>query len=465
MTCSSPPWTCRATGTGGLRSAPLSRQHPEASFARDSSKKRSAEHLAHSLYPTAMAHDEMLEERVQATRHRELPLAASASAPGGDTRRQTFISGVGIAEPATRYTKAECLLAFRESSWYGKLDTRARFVAHTVLQRDNGIDERQLAVDSLDEVFNIDADALASRFLAHAPTLATDAARGALVDAGVDAASIDGVVVSTCTGHLCPGLSGYVVERLGLRADVMAFDLVGQGCAAALPNLQLGHNLLRAGSCEHVLSVCVEVSSSAMYLDSEPGVVISAGLFGDGAGAAVLSRQRAAPGVAAGATASHAPQIRWVDSASLIAPQHRDALKFELRQGLLRNILTREVPALESVHAAQVLETVLPRSGLETEDIGEWILHAGGRDVLRALERELGLDAHPLRYSAAMLRQYGNLSSAFVYFVLAAARSDITGGADGARGAKRAGGGCRRLVRASAATARCWRCGDGGACM
>ena len=59
---------------------------------------------------------------------------------------------------------------------------------------------------------------------------------------------IDAIVVSTCTGYLCPGLSGYVVERLGLRADVQAYDLVGQGCAAALPNLQLGRSLLAAGT-------------------------------------------------------------------------------------------------------------------------------------------------------------------------------------------------------------------------
>ena len=380
-----------------------------------------------------MAHPELLEGRAQATPGGLSQAHASATAQKAKNGRQTFIRGVGTATPSTRYTKAECLLAFRESSWYGKLDARARFVAHTVLERDNGIDERRLAVASLDDVFKIDADTLATRFLDHAPSLATDAAQRALADAGISAASIDAIVVSTCTGYLCPGLSGYVIERLGLRADVMAFDLVGQGCAAALPNLQLGHNLLRSGSCEHVLSVCVEVSSAAMYLDSDPGVVISACLFGDGAGAAVLSSQRAAPDAAANANAPHAPEIRWVDSTSLIAPQHRNALKFELRQGLLRNILTREVPALASVHAAQVLETVLQRSGLETEDIGEWIMHAGGRDVLRALERELGLDAHALRYSAAMLRQYGNLSSAFVYFVLEAARSDHTGGAGGAK--------------------------------
>ena len=71
---------------------------------------------------------------------------------------------------------------------------------------------------------------------------------------------------------------------------MQAYDLVGHGCAAALPNLQLASTLLAAGRCEHVLSVCVEVSSAAMYLDDDPGVLISACLFGDGAGAAVLSR-------------------------------------------------------------------------------------------------------------------------------------------------------------------------------
>ena len=72
-----------------------------------------------------------------------------------------------------------------------------------------------------------------------------------------------------------------MVERLGLRADVLAFDLVGQGCAAALPNLQLAHALLTANTCAHVLSICVEVSSAAIYLDNDPGVLISACLFGD----------------------------------------------------------------------------------------------------------------------------------------------------------------------------------------
>ena len=320
--------------------------------------------------------------------------------------------------PAARYTKAECLAAFESSDWFGRLDSRAHFIARTVLQRDNGIDTRRLAVDSLAEVFTIDPNTLARRFLRHAPLLAAQAGERALAAAGITPTLVDAVIVSTCTGYVCPGLSGHVVERLGLRADVQAYDLVGQGCGAALPNFQLGHALLASGRCEHVLSVCVEVSSAAMYLDNDAGVLISACLFGDGAGAAVLSSQAGASG----------RRIEWMDSTSLTKPGQRNALMFEQRDGLLRNVLTRAVPGLAAEHAQRVLGTVLSRAGLNPGDVAVWLMHAGGRDVLLALENRLELAPADLRYSAAMLREYGNLSSAFVYFVLEAALADQAAG-------------------------------------
>jgi alkylresorcinol/alkylpyrone synthase len=323
------------------------------------------------------------------------------------------IHSVATATPPTRYTKADCLQAFERSAWFARLDARAHLIARTVMERDNGIEARRLALDSIDEVFAIDPDTLARRFSTHAPAFAAQAAQRALERAALAAETIDAVVVSTCTGYLCPGLSGYVIERVGLRRDVQAFDLVGQGCAAALPNLQLGRALLAAGA-THVLSICVEVSSAAMYLDNDPGVIISACLFGDGAGAAILSRTET------GAT----PRIAWVDSESWLDPARREALRFEQRAGMLRNILTREVPALAAIHARRVLDTVLARADLRPRDVRAWIVHAGGRDVLEAIARRFELQPHDLRHSAAMLREYGNLSSAFVYFVLEAALAD-----------------------------------------
>jgi alkylresorcinol/alkylpyrone synthase len=325
-----------------------------------------------------------------------------------------YFSGIGTATPVNRYTKAECLDAFQKSDWFAKLDTRSHYIARTVLQRDNGIEARRLAIESLDEVFKIDPNTLNQRFLIHAPALAAEAAERALASACLEPSDIGAVVVSTCTGYLCPGLSGYVVERLGLRSDVQAYDLVGQGCAAALPNLQLCRSLLASNAYENVLSICVEVSSAAIYLDNDPGVLISACLFGDGAGAAVLSRK----------SESFKGRIEWIDSTSLIDPTERKALMFEQRDGMLRNILTRAVPTLAAKHAYRVLDTVLNRADLCITDINGWIMHAGGRDVLIELEKEFKLESQDFCYSASVLREYGNLSSAFVYFVLEAALVD-----------------------------------------
>ena len=329
-----------------------------------------------------------------------------------------FLTSIGTAVPAKRYTKQDSWDAFARSEWFARLDGRSHAIAKTVLRRDNGIDARWLALESLDEGFAIDPDTLHRRFATHAPRLAQEAGAAALLRAGLVASAIDAVVVTTCTGYLCPALSGYVVERLGLRPGVKTFDLVGQGCAGALPNLQLANALLQDEQCSNVLSICVEVCSAAMYLDNDPGVLISACLFGDGAGAAILSR-RASP---------DSRRIEWRNSTSMTVPADREALRFEHRAGLLRNILTRAVPRLAAEYADQVLGHALEAAELARSDVRGWMLHAGGRDVLIALEQRLGLGPDDLRYSRAALREYGNLSSAFVYFVLESALEDNAAG-------------------------------------
>jgi polyketide synthase Type III len=325
-----------------------------------------------------------------------------------------YVNALGTALPENRYTKRDCWEAFTASEWFGRLEPRSRAITKLVLTRENGIDERWLSLDSLDEVFAIDPDTLHRRFALHAPRLAAAAGEAALRRAALTPEAIDAVIVTTCTGYLCPGLSGYVIERLGLRQDVLGFDLVGQGCAGALPNWQLASAMLHGSQCEHVLSVCVEISSASMYLDDDPGVLISACLFGDGAGAAILSRNRAAD----------QRRVEWRETGSFIDTLKRDALRFEHRGGMLRNILTRAVPALAAQYAEQVLAKTLERAELERDQINGWIFHAGGRDVLIALEERLGLPPEALRHSRDALRQYGNLSSAFVYFVLDAALAD-----------------------------------------
>jgi alkylresorcinol/alkylpyrone synthase len=328
-----------------------------------------------------------------------------------------FITGLGTAVPPQRYTQGAGWEAFSQSTLYHQLQPRSRAILKKVLNGSSGIATRHLALENLGQAFELTPDVLQARFANNAPLLATQAAERALAQAGNRPDEVDALVISTCTGYLCPGLTSYVSERLGCRADVLNLDLVGQGCVAAMPNLCASEALLAAGRCQRVLSICVEVCSAALYFDDDPGVLISACLFGDGAGAAVL-----------GNSPNGKRPVKWKASGSLLQPKSRDLLRFEHKDGMLRNILSPQVPAVAAQHAATVLDQVLARAGVQRSQMTGWVMHPGGRDVLLALSERLGLSEHDLRWSAAVLREFGNLSSASVYFVLQAALGDSAPG-------------------------------------
>jgi len=320
-----------------------------------------------------------------------------------------FITGIGTATPEQRYSQNDCFEALAASDLFHGLSSRSQSLLRKVLNGGSGINTRYLALNLAGELEQLNPDALHTRFLRHAPTLAANAARRALTDADMNAVDIDAVVVSTCTGYLCPGLSSYVVERLRLKSGVMALDLVGQGCGAALPNLQTAEGLLALdGRCRAVLSICVEVCSAAFYLDDDPGVLISACLFGDGAAAIVLRNE----------PNRGKRSVEWKGSVSVIDPARRDLLRFEQRDGMLRNVLTPPVPQLAARFAKEVLNRALAERHLKQQDICTWVWHTGGRDVLDALGARIGLDENDLRWSRMTLSECGNTSSASVLFVL-----------------------------------------------
>jgi alkylresorcinol/alkylpyrone synthase len=324
-----------------------------------------------------------------------------------------FITGLGTATPPHRYSQQECWTTLKNSARFADMSLRARAIMKKVLTGENGIATRHLALDQLDHAFETTPDALHARFNANAPTLATQAAERALVSSKTSPREIDAILISTCTGYLCPGLTSYTSERLGLRPDALALDLVGQGCGAALPNLQTAQALVASGQYGRVLSICVEVCSAAFYLDDDAGVLISACLFGDGAAAAVLSP-----------TAGDGRRVKWKSGSSLLKPADRDALRFEQKNGMLRNILTPQVPALAAQHCETVFADTLARSQVARSQISGWVFHTGGRDVLLALREKFQLSGHDLRHSEAVLREHGNMSSPSVLFVLQAALAE-----------------------------------------
>ena len=319
-----------------------------------------------------------------------------------------FMTGVGTAAPDTTYTQAEGWRTLQNEPRFLSLTGRSRSLLRKVLLGDNGIETRHLVLDNLQAAFALNPDVLHARFLQHAPTLATAAANRALETAGTAPGEIGALLISTCTGYLCPGLTSYVSEKLGLGPQALLLDLVGQGCGAAIPNWRAAEALLSSGTSKKVLSVCVEICSACFYLDDDPGVLISACLFGDGAGACVFSNE---PGGAG-------RRVRYLAARTLLRPAERDALWMEQRNGMFRNVLSPRVPELAAQAVEEVLSGSLEDAGLTRSQVVAWLLHPGGRVILDHLGRRLHLPETDLAWSAGVMRGYGNLSSASLYFVL-----------------------------------------------
>src|SRR5206468_1192209 len=97
-----------------------------------------------------------------------------------------------------------------------------------------------------ENVFDLTPDQLNAAFRSEAPKLAGRALNAALEKAGLRASELDALLICTCTGYLCPGLTSYVAEQLGLRSNTFLQDLVGLGCGAAIPMLRAVSHVLAA---------------------------------------------------------------------------------------------------------------------------------------------------------------------------------------------------------------------------
>ena len=308
-----------------------------------------------------------------------------------------YLQSLATAFPPHAFTQAECLQILNDSGAVDGLRGRSRELLRKVLTGDSGIETRRFSDPDLAKTFGRDAGQLHKHFELHAPRLASEALLKACDLASLKPSGIDALLVCTCTGYLCPGLSSYISEILGLRPNAFLQDLLGLGCGAALPLLETARGLLAANPTATIATVAVEISSAAFYLNDEPGVLISLCLFGDGAAAAIWRGE------------TQGGQFRFQNFRTIHKPEHREKIRFVNVGGRLKNQLHREVPELA---ADAVSELFGMRSGTPER----LIAHTGGRDVIEAIERVI--PAHRLDATREVLRRYGNISSPSVLAAL-----------------------------------------------
>jgi predicted naringenin-chalcone synthase len=316
-----------------------------------------------------------------------------------------ILKGLGTATPPLYVTQEE---AYEYLSTNFILKPAEQGLYRRILL-DGKIKGRYLGMDTKRDALETDPDRHLERFLKFGRTTAVAAARRALAEAGVKTHEIAGLVVNTCTGYLCPGLSSYVAADLGLRTSISFQDLMGMGCGAAIPNLEAAAGMLVRNGEGPVLSIAVEICTATIFPSHEPDLVVSNSIFSDGAAAAVLDREtHNRPGGLA----------RMVDFATGMFPKYREDLRYRTEAGRLRNQLSKRVPVIGAHTATDVATRLLARHGLSRNDVAWWAVHPGGTVVLAQVAKKLELADEALRFSYNVFENYGNMSSPSVLFVL-----------------------------------------------
>jgi alkylresorcinol/alkylpyrone synthase len=255
--------------------------------------------------------------------------------------------------------------------------------------------------------------------------LCEQAAREALHGAGVPAEAVGLIVSTSCTGLMIPSVEAYLMNRLPFRPDTRRQPLTALGCAAGAAAIGQAATWLQANPERAALILSAELASlTAQVGDFSMANIVSVALFGDGAAATVAVGNRYAPrggrsgnGAAHGAIPARRP-ARVLATRSVLFPDSEGMMGFDLGDGGLKIFLLPRVPRFVRSELPGRLDDFLAEQGLRLADISHFLLHPGGRKVLEGLQERLPLTPEQTRLSWQVLRDYGNLSSATVLFLL-----------------------------------------------
>lgn len=251
-------------------------------------------------------------------------------------------------------------------------------------------------------------------FATEATKLFVEAAQRALdACAGVDGVDITHLVTVSCTGFFNPGPDYKIVRALGLNPAVQRYHLGFMGCYAAFPALRAAKSFCEADPDAVVLVVCAELCSLHVRTSNDPDTIMGSALFADGAAAAIITA-RDLPG---------APALLQLDHfETVLTPVGEESMAWNIGDEGFEMVLGNYVPHIIDDHIISALEPLLSREaslpGLPYRDIRHWAIHPGGRSILDKVQSRLDLSDEQLLPARETLRNFGNMSSATVLFVL-----------------------------------------------
>lgn len=269
-------------------------------------------------------------------------------------------------------------------------------------------------------------------YVREASRLFVEVARSALdADPDVVASDVTHVITASCTGFHAPGPEYEIVRGLGLSDSVQRYHLGFMGCYASMPALRAAAQFCAADSDAVVLVVSVELCTLHLRSSEDPDLIVANSLFADGAAAGIVTARDLPTPV---------PAVRLDGFHTAIAAEGEKDMSWTIGDHGFEMILSTAVPQIIGETIIGAIRPLYAREGelaaaFDQGRVGErvehWAIHPGGRSILDRVQERLHLSDEQLHPARETLRQYGNMSSATILFVIKRILDD--GAADGAR--------------------------------
>ena len=241
--------------------------------------------------------------------------------------------------------------------------------------------------------------------------LAVRLARQLLQEAAADFApeDITHIIFTSCTGFANPGPDFHIIRELGLSGQTQRYTLGFMGCYAAFPTMRMAAQFCEADPEAVVLIMCLELCSLHLQFNDQPDFILANSLFADGAAAAIVSSKTPRAGSSG---------YRFNGFSTSLLPTGERDMAWDIGNHGFNLVLSSYVPDVIATNVRSLIEETLTQEGLSLASIDSWAVHPGGRAILDRVQDSLALGPNALQASRKVLRDYGNMSSATVLFVL-----------------------------------------------
>ncbi len=313
---------------------------------------------------------------------------------------------LSVAKALPRYTKTTDEIIPSVKAWLSGQEERLQRKAVKIFEN-AGVDRRYSMLSAADVFLNRSFAEKNTVYTKEAVDLAEASLKKVLTKSKLTVKDIDFIITVSCTGIMIPSLDAYLINRLGLKQDVVRLPVTEMGCAAGVSGMIYAKNFLKANPGKRAVVIAVESPMATFQVEDFSMVnIVSAAIFGDGAASVVLSSHPDDQG----------PEI--LDEAMYHFYDATHMMGFDLVDSGLQMVLDQTVPAKIEEHFPAIVHPFLEKNQCTIADVDHLIFHPGGKKIVQTVHDLFGALGKSIEDTKEVLRLYGNMSSATILYVL-----------------------------------------------